>query len=54
MTDIDLPMSFIINEVPIKSVMKQVDFYERAQRGEKIVKTIKDPVITPGMPGSGP
>jgi len=54
MTDVDLPMSFMIDEVPIKRVMKQVDLFERARRGEKIVRTLKDPVITPGMPGSGP
>lgn len=38
MTDSEMPMSFIIDEVPINGVMKQVDYFERAQRGENMVR----------------
>ena len=46
--------SFIINEIPIKSVMIKVEHFERKQRGEKINKQYKEPTIVAGMPGSGP
>jgi hypothetical protein len=38
MTDSDMPMGFVIDEVPINGVMKQVDYFERAQRGENMIR----------------
>lgn len=34
--------------------MKQIDQFEKIKKGESMPRTIKDPTIIPGMPGSGP
>ena len=52
--DIYQEPQFAIDEMPIKTLVKQVKHFERVRAGEEFKKPVREVTILPGMPGSGP